>query len=179
MHQAAMDSGLPLDTVRAYFAQFQECGAEVDYDGNITGWILSLNPTAYRLDFNGHPLYAWCALDTLFLPALIGQPTEVGSICPITGAPIQLHVTPAGVSAIQPANTVLSVVVPGISAVCEACQNGEVAKGVCDAMRFFATHEAAQWHARHLDVAILTLEEAWQLAYAVWIEPMTKMMADG
>lgn len=175
VQRAATATGLSLDIVRSYFAQFKACGAEMDDAGNVTGWILSLNPTSHRLHVNRRVLYAWCALDTLFLPALISQPAEVESICPATGIPLQLTVTPTGVTAIHPGSIVVSVVVPGISAVCKACQNGEVTRTVCYAMHFFSSLEAAvQYLGPSSDVAVLGLEEAWQLVHAVWIEPLTK-----
>jgi alkylmercury lyase len=173
--QAAADTGLSIETVGAYFAQFQACGAEVDEAGKVTGWILSLNPTPHRLRINDHTLYAWCALDTLFLPALIGQPAKIKSICAATDTKIGLIITPTGVTASYPSSTVLSIVVPGRSSVCKTCQDGEIAGAVCYAMHFFSSCEAAaQWLGSDSDVAILALEEAWQLAHTVWVEPVAK-----
>lgn len=175
-HVAAV-TGLPLDRVHEPLERLLACGAETDEAGNVTGWILSLHPTPHRLYVNGRTLYAWCALDTLFLPALIGQAAEVESICPATGISIQLTITPTGVTAVQPSSTALSIVVPGVSSVCKTCQDGEIARTVCYAMHFFSARDvAAQWLSPHSDVAVLTLEEAWQLVHAVWIEPMAKIL---
>ena len=66
--------------------QFQTMGlAELDEKGKIVGMVLSLRPTAHRFHINGRELFTWCAVDTLFLPALLQQEADVESNCPTTG----------------------------------------------------------------------------------------------
>jgi alkylmercury lyase len=176
-HHVAAVTGLSLETVDAHFVQLHQWGAEFDESDRLSGLALSLTPTPHRLRVNGRTLYAWCALDTLLLPGLLGQPAEVKSICPATGEPIQLTITPTGVTFVQPSSTVLSVVVPGVSAVCEACGDGEATRAACHRMHFFCSQEAAaNWLGSPTDVAVLTPEAAWQLAYAAWIEPVAKVL---
>src|SRR6266542_5160636 len=47
----------------------------IEYDtlDNIVGAGLTLNPTPHQFAINGRTLYTWCALDTLFFPALLEQ----------------------------------------------------------------------------------------------------------
>lgn len=170
--QAAAATGLSLAVAQQEFGRLKASGADFDDDGNITGLVLSLNPTPHRFSINGHHLYAWCALDTLFLPGLLGQTAQVESVCCVTGDRIRLTTTPKGVEFVDPASTMLSVVVPGVSAACAPAAKDVARRPACEAMHFLSSPAAArQWLATHPDVAILTMDEAWQLAYTVWIAP--------
>ena len=60
----------------------------VDQAGNIIGHGLSLVPTPHQLHLGEQTLYAWCALDTLVFPALLGRAARVISSCPVTGRTI-------------------------------------------------------------------------------------------
>jgi hypothetical protein len=43
-------------------------------------------------------------------------------------------------------------------------------------MHFFHSQEAAvSWLKAHPGVAVLSIDEAWQLAYTVWIEPLAEL----
>ena len=42
-------------------------------------------------------MHTWCAWDTLFLPALLGETAEVRSTCPVTGSVVELVVAPDAV----------------------------------------------------------------------------------
>jgi alkylmercury lyase len=176
--QAAATTGRSLAEIQQEFARLKACGAEYDAGGNITGLVLSLNPTLHSFHVNGHHLYAWCALDTLFLPGLIGQTAQVASVCRVTGDRIRLTVTPTGVAFVEPAGTMLSIVVPGVSAACAPAPRAVGQRPACEAMHFFRSRPVAkQWLAAHPDIAILTADEAWQLAYTVWIAPAAKISA--
>src|SRR5689334_12006543 len=86
--------------------------SDIDYDaaGHIVGFGLSLRPTAHQITVNGQTLYTWCALDTFMYTALLDQPTQVISHCPITERPIALAMTPAHISELTPASAVISLV---------------------------------------------------------------------
>ncbi|MBW2416785.1 MAG: hypothetical protein JRG76_19995 [Deltaproteobacteria bacterium] len=90
-------------------------GVQLDDDGNLVGAALTPVPTPHRFRVNGRDLYAWCALDALFLPGLLGATADVESTCPATGAEIRLTVSPPARADYAPAGTVLTVVVPGAS----------------------------------------------------------------
>lgn len=111
--------GLGLEDAGALFAGFAEAGMDMDDGGNIIGAVLTAKPTPHGFLFNGTKRYAWCALDTLFLPGLLGPElldgvAEVESTCPVTKRPVRLEVAPEGVASVDPAETVISVVLPGI-----------------------------------------------------------------
>jgi alkylmercury lyase len=111
-------------------------------------------------------LYAWCALDTLFLPAYLGKPARVTSTCPATNTLISLTVTPDGVETCDPPQTVLSVITT------QHCTSG-LEGTFCGQVYFFASDEAARhWIGERSNFAILTLAEAYQLAQKVYIEQM-------
>ena len=77
----------------------------VDYDehGHVVAFGgLSLTPTAHRFTVGGRRLYAWCAWDSLFLPALLDRSANVESTCPVTGIDVRLTVDPDGVRRVDP-----------------------------------------------------------------------------
>ena len=56
---------------------------ELDEEGNVTAAFgLTLSATPHRFQANGHEFYTWCALDTLYIPGVIGQTAKVESTCP-------------------------------------------------------------------------------------------------
>lgn len=106
---------IPVENIKAAFEKVRKGGYEFDEDGSLVGAALTLNPTRHHLKFDGKTLYAWCALDTLFLPGLLGRTAEVTSTCPQTGETISLTLTPTGITTFHPSGTVLSIAVPGVS----------------------------------------------------------------
>lgn len=179
--QAASSSGLPPATVTALFAEMAESGgADFDADDHIIGLALTLNSTSHRFRVDGRQLYAWCAIDTLFLPGQIDRRAQVDSVCPVSGAPVHLTITPRGVTAVEPDGVVVSVDVPGQP---NACGTGgqfhDGATGAsCSSMHYLRTcAEGERWRATHPNVAILSLADAWRVAEAVWIEPFRQALA--
>jgi alkylmercury lyase len=96
------------------FAGLATVGLERDAAGRIIGAALTTKPTPHSVRLEGRQLYAWCALDTLFIPGLAGKPAIIGSTCPTSGASIRLRVTPAGVESADPIDALVSVVLPGV-----------------------------------------------------------------
>ena len=108
------ETGLDTNQANEMFSQLGAFGLEVDAAGRIVGAALTTRRTAHSLKVAGSQLFAWCALDTLFIPGLLGVAAEVESTCPVSGAAIRLSVTPRGVSAVSPPDVALSVVLPGV-----------------------------------------------------------------
>ncbi len=106
--------GLPVSSARELFSGLAAMGMQSDEDGNIVGAALTLRETPHRIHLNEQELYAWCALDTLFIPGLVGETAQVRSTCPVSGSEVSLTVSPAGVVAFEPAAAALSVVLPGL-----------------------------------------------------------------
>ncbi|MCI0710770.1 MAG: hypothetical protein L0154_11470 [Chloroflexi bacterium] len=172
--RCAEEVKLPVEQIRESFTQAQVSGAEFDDGDNLIGNALTLKPTRHHFNVDGKQLYAWCSLDTLFLPGLIGKTATVESTDPITGETISLSISAEGVSNLTPATAVSSIVVPGMTAQCESCVPNQTGpeSAVCSQMFYFASHKSAeQWSKDHPDVAVLTVYEAFELAKAVWLEP--------
>jgi alkylmercury lyase len=142
--------------------------AEYDREGRINGWGLTLRPTPHKFSINGKQLYTWCALDTLFLPAVIGRPALIESPCAATSAPIRLTVDPvAGVTTLGPATAVVSIVTPE--------QVSSVRTAFCNPGRFFVTADAARdWQAKHPGMEVLSVADAYLAS-----RPLSKMLLDG
>lgn len=134
--------------------------SDIDYDaaGHIVGFGLSLRPTAHQFTINRQSLYTWCALDTFMYTALLDQPTQVLSHCPITRRPIALAMTPAHISELTPASAVISLVIPdGSIADCRR-------SAFCNHGHFFASATAgAHWLHDHPNGMLLTAADAHHL----------------
>jgi alkylmercury lyase len=159
-------SGQPVEFVRTSFAALQNCGCELNKQGALIGDALTLTPTQHRFRVKDRELYAWCALDTLFLPALINETAEITTTCPQTGVSIQLTVSREGVEAVSPLETALSIV---IASGCTSGINGTF----CGQTHFFACSEAAaQWIGERTEFAVLSVGQAFELARQVYVEPL-------
>jgi len=172
--------GLPVEEIQEIFEESQVKGAEFDDNGNLIGNALTLKPTRHHFKVDGKQLYAWCSLDTLFLPSLLDKTAQVESTDPITDESISLTISPEGVSNVMPETAVSSIVVPGMTANCESCIPNQTGpeSAVCSQMFYFASKESAnQWVIDHSDVAILTVQEAFELAKQVWLEPRKQIIS--
>jgi alkylmercury lyase len=122
-----------------------------------------------RTDSNvdGKQLYTWCTLDTLFFPAVIGRPAPIESPCAGTGIPISLMVDPvAGVTALDPATAVVSIVTPE--------RMSSVRASFCKPGHFFETLGAARaWQAKHPRMDVLTVADAHRVS-----RPLSAMLLD-
>ncbi|MEE9148465.1 MAG: alkylmercury lyase MerB [Candidatus Tectomicrobia bacterium] len=150
---------LPAVSVDNVLHQF---GSRITYDD--TGQIvafggLSLQPTAHRFAVNGRALYAWCAWDTLFIPAILKQTAQVESTCPVTGTSIRLLVTPEKVTHCDPASTMLSFVIPESA----ACHEDVVGNFCCYVQFFCSAQAGATWIAQNEGSFLLSVEEAYEI----------------
>ena len=142
-------------------------GVYRDDDGRVVGfWGLALAKLEpeYRLLVDGKTSYAWCALDTLFIPAYLGKAVRVETTCPVTGAAVSLVVDGKGVRELTPSGAVVSVVIP----------NGpfgyDVIESFCHRVFFFASEEAGRsWAAEHEGTTLQSVQEAFELGQAVFV----------
>lgn len=154
--------------IKEQFAKAADKGIELDATGALTGNALTLKPTRHRYQTDGVDLYAWCSLDTLFLPALIGSNALVTSTDPVTGDQIRLTVSPNGVIDYTPSTARLSIVVPGTTPSCSTDGHTGPTSATCSQMHFFTTPEtAAAWANDHPGVEIVTVDQAEQVAAAL------------
>ncbi len=166
--QLAEGLGVPVESVATAFQRLQQGGCEFNDKGELIGAALTLTPTRHHFQVENVQMYAWCALDTLFLPAHIGKPACITSTCPVTGESIALTVTPDGVEMVTPPDTVLSIVTA------QNCTSG-IEGTFCGQIHFFASRDAAkQWVGERDYFAILSVAEAFQLAQVIYVEPVMK-----
>jgi alkylmercury lyase len=123
---------------------------------------LSLGNHPHRLSVNGRQMSAWCAEDTLFLPALLGQTAMIESTSPLSRAPVRLTVSPDGVMEVYPPEAVLSIAV--VDGDTRLTSVEAIWMTFCQNIHFFATREeAVRWAAGRDDIAILTPDEGYEL----------------
>jgi alkylmercury lyase len=118
--------------------------AEFEADGRLTGLGLSLSHTPHEVLLQGRNrvLYAWCALDALLLPTLVGENAHINSPCHATGQPVTVAVGPEDAERIQPSSAVVSFMT-------ETDPEDLRASG-CNNQHFFISAEAAApWLAEH------------------------------
>jgi alkylmercury lyase len=168
-----------------------ELGAQVDNGGRIVAFGgLSLLATRHRFELRGRVLHTWCAVDTLLLPALVGETALVESPCEATGKIVRLKVGPEGIERAEPRGAVISLVSPAGYAARQSC--GAASCGPSDAIdykelvgasgafcgnvHFFVSQEAAAgWLSSHTDGTILTLEEGYELGRKIWVDPLLRL----
>jgi len=150
----AATASRPVDNIRQTVASLPD--VELDDQGRIVGYGLTLRETPHRFEVEGKRLYTWCALDTLVFPALLGRTARVESPCHGTGTPVRVTVEPTGVTSVDPATAVVSIVAP--------VEQASVRSAFCDHVHFFASPEAAQgWLDDHPGMSIHPVVEAHRL----------------
>lgn len=162
---------MPVEQVRSVLAGAVAAGhAEIDSQGDLVGGILSLIPTDHRISMDGKQLYAWCAYDAIYAPGVVGKTAHITSRDPVTGDPISMTITPAGVEDVQPEGSVVSVVGA------ETDMRGGPESPRCSQMLFFGSRDSAhQWLQGRADVSILTVEEVFEIARQFQIEPARRL----
>jgi alkylmercury lyase len=151
--------------------QFLRDVTERDAQDRIVGAMgLSLQDHPHRLSVDGVALSAWCAEDTLFLPAILQQTVSVESPSPVDGRPIRLRVSPERVKEVSPAGAVVSLVLVDPSR--EHMTSVEaIWSAFCNHIHFFATRDEAEgWATGRDDIAILSVEEGFAWQRPVWSE---------
>ena len=143
--------------------------SERDASDNIVGVMgLSLNDHPHQFTVDGVALKTWCAGDTLFLPAMIGQTADVESASPQTGETIRLTVSPDGIVSTDPAGLALSVPAedPGQLTTAELAA---IWGTFCHHIFFFASvDEGQRWAAERDNIEIYPVEDAYQFVTAMW-----------
>lgn len=157
--ELATASGRSENTVRRGLSAVPD--AEYDDDGRVLGLALTLRPTPHRFTVAGRQLYTWCALDTLFFPALIGKAATIESTSPASGIVVRVTTgTDGAVTSVQPDTAVLSLLIPK--------RDGPVRSSFCNQVHYFASREEAQpWLDAHPDGEVLDIEAAHRVSVAV------------
>ena len=134
---------------------------EVDQGGNILGWGLTLIPTPHRFRMNGQTFYTWCALDAPTYPALLQVVASVESSCPVSGAPVTLSITPAGVHGLTPPGSVVSLVIPEPGSSC----NGDRGSFCTQSLFFRSRRDALLWQASSPSAWLLSVTDAYRVGH--------------
>ncbi|MGH7449895.1 MAG: organomercurial lyase [bacterium] len=144
--------------------QFLSEVTERDADGNIAGIFgLSLNNTSHRFYVNGVRMSAWCAEDTLFLPAMLEQTATVESKSPVSGEKIRLTISPQRVKEVSPIDAVVSMIIVE-SDKADMSSVESIWSTFCHHIHFFASREEAeQWAAGRDNIEILSVNESFEL----------------
>ena len=155
----AGEVGIP--TGRVELALNSWPGVYRNHVGDVAGfWGLSTAPLdpEYLLQIEGKTSYAWCALDTLFIPRLIGDQVSVEATDPVTAQTVSLVVDSNGVRELSPAQAVVSMVIP------DAAFDYNVIESFCHKVLFFASEESGRkWVAEHDGTMLLTVNEAFDV----------------
>jgi alkylmercury lyase len=152
--EIATSAGKWPEEVRAALDRFPS--AEWDEQGRVVGLGLTLRLTPHRLELEGRTLFAWCALDALLFPVLLGRPASIESPCRGTGELVHIEVTPAGIEMVEPPSAVVSIVA--------ARDLANFRSVSCNNTHFFSSPEAAsRWLEKHPEATILPVEDAFRL----------------
>jgi alkylmercury lyase len=147
-------AGKSPEEVRAALDRFPS--AEWDEQGRLVGLGLTLQLTPHRLEVEDRTLFAWCALDALLFPILLGRLASIESPCRGTGELVHIEVTPAGLEAVEPLSAVVSIVA--------ARDLANFRRVGCNNTHFFSSPEASsRWLDKHPGASILPLEDAFRL----------------
>jgi len=151
--------GVPAQIIEAGRSQF----AEVDDSGNMVGIAgLTLKPTRHRCLIGDQIFYTWCTLDGLYLAPLLGADARIETTSP-GGTPITVEVSPSGVKSVEPADTVLSIVLPTEEASGPPSVN-KVRAAFCHYVRFFESEAAfARWRPTDQELVSISVEQGFEL----------------
>ncbi len=153
-------TGKPIEEVRQVISTLSN--VELDEQDRVVGYGLTLVPTPHRFEVDGKQLYAWCALDTLMFPELIGRTVHIESPCRGTGKPVRLTVEPGRVVSVEPSTSVVSIVTPD--------DMSSIRSAFCNEVHFFSSPNAAQnWLNQHPGASVLPVGDAFELGHLLGI----------
>lgn len=132
-----------------------------DESGRVVGFwgqaIDKLDPE-YRLVRDDNTTYAWCALDTLFIPGILGKAVRVEASDPISGEAISVVVDAHGPREVTPTSARVSMLIP------DGPFGYDVIESFCHLVLFFASDQTgATWIAKHKGATLLSVEQAFEL----------------
>jgi alkylmercury lyase len=150
-------TGANLDELSRLLAR--QPGVYLDERGQVIGfWGMALHGMPHRLQIEGRTVRAWCALDALFLPRVLGKTATVESPCPTTGEMVTLTVHPHGVRDVSPEGAVLSFLH------LDGRFDEDTIKSFCHFVHFFSSEEAArEWTARHEGTFSISIEDGFEI----------------
>jgi alkylmercury lyase len=147
-------------------------GAELDQDGNVVGFGMSIVPTSHSYQIDGRQFYVWCAADAITFPLLHKGTAVIESPDPISGEKVRLTSTPEGIQDADPATAVVSWV-PGT----DSADN--IRSKFCDFTHFFTSIETTSAYVeKHPGLVIVPVEHVFQIGQLMWNrEPYKSIIA--
>lgn len=154
--ELAERTGLPVEEVDS---RLEEWMAHRDEERRVFGFVgLTLKPTSHVLEVDGRTLYAWCALDTLFLPERLGGSARIRSSSPQSGETISLTVDAAGVHDVAPEGAAMT-----LHRIREFDDPKDVIETFCRYVHFFASEqEARAWAERSEGTYVASIAEGFE-----------------
>ena len=138
-------------------------GAELDADGNVVGWGLSLVPTPHSYQINGRQFYVWCAGDAVTFPLLHKASAVIASPDPISGEIVRLVATPDGARDVEPDTAVVSWVTQGTQDL------ASIRSAFCNNINFFTSvATASRYVAAHPGLVIVPIDDVFQSGKLFW-----------
>jgi alkylmercury lyase len=133
-----------------------------DGQGRVTSfWGLATTRTHHKLELDHRTLWAWCAQDTLFLPALIGETARIESRDPESGEAVHLTISPGRIEAVSSEDVVVSMIRPE-SETTDLTSSARIIATVCHFVFFFASRASGErWVANHPEMTLLSLDDAF------------------
>lgn len=169
MEMVIASTGLGPDEVEATWKQIVATGAATNMRNEITGSTLSLAPSSTIFEVGEKMIYAWCALDAIFLPAFLGMSAKVRTLTPNTGEEINLEIGPEGIHSSNPEGAVLSIDVLSL--------DDERSGAFCALNHMFSSaNQAEAWVGTRENIEVLSLDETWHVVKTGWIEPFTNAL---
>ena len=146
------DVAAALDKLPSFYIGFDDEQRIIEWGG------FGLDGGNNDFTIRGHRMWAWCAWDGLFVPAIVGEPARVAADDPKSGARVALTVTPDGVTDVSPPSAVMTFALPGMEAFPDF-RRFSFQKTVF----YFESRESAkEWLARNPGPILISLEEGFE-----------------
>lgn len=149
---------LPVDEVARYLDE--QLMVQRDNHGHAIAFAgLTLRPTSHTIHVDGRTLYAWCALDTLFLPELLGSPAQIHSTTPDSGETVSLIIDGTTVRDVSPASAVLT-----LHDVTDFDLEDVIGTFCCFSHFFTSERSASAWAERSTGTYVVSIADGFEYA---------------
>ena len=158
LDRAASAAGISAELAKeagARWLEFDAAGSVIGFGG------LTLLPTPHRLVLDDATLYLWCALDGFLIAHALRRSVRVETLCPASGAAIDVRADTGGVTGATPSSAVMSIVAPPLSCPCSV---STTRRGFCDFVSFYRSEQEAGDATKARGGAILSLDAAFSMS---------------
>lgn len=164
----ALNAVADLGIDRARADALLDTWTERDDAGDIVGLGITHNPTTHQMTINGKRMWAWCGMDTLIFAHILHTPITIESTTPGTGEVVRLHANASGVTALTPAQAVITQRIPSSDQV-DLSSTTAIWGTFCHHNLFFPNQaQAEQWAAGRsnhgTDIIMMSIEDGYEAA---------------